>query len=72
MLTRYLNDQREARTGPLAAALRECDDLLVNHGGHAMAAGMSIQSEHYQEFCQAFDAEIKRQLTQDDLQAVLL
>jgi single-stranded-DNA-specific exonuclease len=26
----------------LAAALRQCDDLLVRHGGHAMAAGISI------------------------------
>ena len=26
----------------LAAALRECDDLLVRHGGHAMAAGLTI------------------------------
>jgi single-stranded-DNA-specific exonuclease len=26
----------------LAAALRECDDLLLRHGGHAMAAGLSI------------------------------
>ena len=26
----------------LAAALRECDDLLVKHGGHAMAAGLTI------------------------------
>ena len=28
----------------LAAALRECDDLLVRHGGHAMAAGLSIRA----------------------------
>src|SRR6185295_4637922 len=28
----------------LAAALRECDDLLVRHGGHAMAAGLTIPS----------------------------
>lgn len=27
----------------LAAALRECDDLLEKHGGHAMAAGVTIQ-----------------------------
>lgn len=27
----------------LAAALRECDDLLERHGGHAMAAGVTIQ-----------------------------
>lgn len=26
----------------LAAALRECDDLLIRHGGHAMAAGVTI------------------------------
>lgn len=26
----------------LAAALRACDDLLVRHGGHAMAAGLSV------------------------------
>jgi single-stranded-DNA-specific exonuclease len=26
----------------LAAALRSCDDLLLKHGGHAMAAGLSI------------------------------
>ncbi|MEI7728015.1 MAG: single-stranded-DNA-specific exonuclease RecJ [Verrucomicrobiota bacterium] len=30
----------------LAAALRECDDLLVKHGGHAMAAGVSIRPEN--------------------------
>jgi single-stranded-DNA-specific exonuclease len=26
----------------LAATLRECDELLIRHGGHAMAAGLSI------------------------------
>jgi single-stranded-DNA-specific exonuclease len=26
----------------LAAALRECDEFLIRHGGHAMAAGLSI------------------------------
>src|SRR5690606_18361980 len=26
----------------LAAALRECDELLLRHGGHAMAAGLSV------------------------------
>jgi single-stranded-DNA-specific exonuclease len=28
----------------LAAALRECHDLLVRHGGHAMAAGLTVDS----------------------------
>jgi single-stranded-DNA-specific exonuclease len=30
----------------LAAALRECDDLLVRHGGHAMAAGLTVHPEN--------------------------
>lgn len=46
--------------------------LLQKFGGHAMAAGMSIKADHYQDFCRAFDAEIKRQLKPEDLQAVLL
>ncbi len=29
----------------LAAALRQCDDLLVRHGGHAMAAGVTVHPE---------------------------
>ncbi len=29
----------------LAAALRGCDDLLVRHGGHAMAAGLTVRPE---------------------------
>lgn len=29
----------------LAAALRECDDLLLRHGGHAMAAGVTIHPD---------------------------
>jgi single-stranded-DNA-specific exonuclease len=29
----------------LAAALRQCDDLLVRHGGHAMAAGLTVHPQ---------------------------
>ncbi|WP_019529015.1 single-stranded-DNA-specific exonuclease RecJ [Dasania marina] len=46
--------------------------LLSKFGGHAMAAGMSLLKEHYAEFASAFDAEVRRQLSADDLQAVLL
>jgi single-stranded-DNA-specific exonuclease len=34
----------------LAAALRACGDVLLRHGGHAMAAGLSIQSDRVDEF----------------------
>jgi single-stranded-DNA-specific exonuclease len=30
----------------LAAALRQCGGLLVRHGGHAMAAGLTVQKEN--------------------------
>lgn len=46
--------------------------LLQKFGGHAMAAGMSLAREHYQPFADAFDAEVRRQLGEDDLQAVIL
>ncbi len=34
----------------LAAALRACADLLVSHGGHAMAAGLSIHRDNIDSF----------------------
>ncbi|MCP8898010.1 single-stranded-DNA-specific exonuclease RecJ [Gilvimarinus xylanilyticus] len=46
-------------------------ELLQKFGGHAMAAGMSIRTEDYQAFSEAFDAQVKRQLQPDDLQAVV-
>ncbi len=33
----------------LAAALRGCDDLLVKHGGHAMAAGVTVAPDRVDE-----------------------
>jgi len=34
----------------LAAALRSCGDLLVKHGGHAMAAGLTIEPKQVETF----------------------
>ena len=34
----------------LAAALRECGELLVRHGGHAMAAGLALLPENLEPF----------------------
>jgi single-stranded-DNA-specific exonuclease len=47
-------------------------DLLQKFGGHAMAAGMSIEQARLDDFKQAFDAEVRRQLNIDDLQAVIV
>lgn len=45
--------------------------LLKKFGGHAMAAGMSLLKKDYQAFVEAFDQEVRKQLTIDDLQAVI-
>ncbi len=55
----------------LAAALRECTDLLLRHGGHAMAAGLSIASENLNEFRQRLNDHARRVLKPEDLQAPL-
>ncbi|QKE62357.1 single-stranded-DNA-specific exonuclease RecJ [Aquipseudomonas campi] len=46
--------------------------LISKFGGHAMAAGLSLPQEHYGAFAAAFDAEVRRQLTEDDLTGRLL
>ena len=51
----------------LAAALRECSDLLVRHGGHAMAAGLSIQPAKIDAFRERLNGIARRTLTADRL-----
>ena len=46
-------------------------DLLKKFGGHAMAAGMSLHQRDYPAFARAFDEEVRRQLSQDDLRGVI-
>jgi single-stranded-DNA-specific exonuclease len=46
----------------IAEALDECDDLLVKHGGHAMAAGFSIPRERISEFTERLDDVVRRRL----------
>ena len=47
----------------LAEALRECDDLLLRHGGHAMAAGLSIPPENLPAFRERINNFAKKTLT---------
>lgn len=55
----------------LAAALRECDDLLVRHGGHAMAAGLTIHPDKLDEFRNRFNEIVRRSMKPADLQPPL-
>lgn len=55
----------------LAAALRECDDLLLRHGGHAMAAGLSILPEKIDLLREKLNELARRSLKPEDLQPPL-
>jgi single-stranded-DNA-specific exonuclease len=55
----------------LAAALRECGDLLSRHGGHAMAAGLSIPSANLEAFRGRLNELARRALKPEDLQPPL-
>jgi single-stranded-DNA-specific exonuclease len=55
----------------LAAALRECDDLLVRHGGHAMAAGVTIHPDKMDAFRTRLNDIARRMLKPEDLQPPL-
>ena len=46
--------------------------LISKFGGHAMAAGLSLPQQHYGAFAAAFDAEVRRHLSADDLTGRLL
>ena len=47
-------------------------ELISKFGGHAMAAGLSLKATNYKPFVEAFDTEVKRQLSPADLEAETL
>ena len=55
----------------LASALRECDDLLIKHGGHAMAAGLTIDPKNVDAFRIRLNEIARRTLKREQLQPVL-
>ncbi len=55
----------------LAAALRQCSDLLVHHGGHAMAAGLGIQPANLAALRSRLNELARRVLKPEGLQAAL-
>jgi single-stranded-DNA-specific exonuclease len=51
----------------LHAALQDCHDLLIKHGGHKAAAGLTIEERHLEAFVERFNAVARARLTADDL-----
>jgi single-stranded-DNA-specific exonuclease len=55
----------------LAAALRECDEFLIRHGGHAMAAGLSILPDKIDLLREKLNKLARLKLKPEDLQPPL-
>jgi single-stranded-DNA-specific exonuclease len=47
-------------------------DILTKFGGHAMAAGLTLQQQHFVEFSALFDRVVRQVLTTDQLEETLL
>ena len=55
----------------LAEAMRECDDLLNDHGGHAMAAGVSVKPGQVDAFRKRINEIAKKTINSEMFQAPL-
>jgi single-stranded-DNA-specific exonuclease len=62
---------RSVRHFPLHEVLRCCEEHLLSHGGHAMAAGVRLRADQVAPFTAAFQAEAARRLTPADLRPKL-
>ncbi|MBQ6471380.1 MAG: single-stranded-DNA-specific exonuclease RecJ [Victivallales bacterium] len=76
VLTRDANGQftgsaRSIRRLNLVDLLGECADTLIRFGGHAMAAGLSLEERMLPEFCRRFDEAVQRVLGIDAMKPQL-
>ena len=55
----------------LADSLNACSELLVKHGGHQAAAGLTIRTENIDEFAARFDQYACEHLSDEDLKPKL-
>src|SRR5581483_2015821 len=51
----------------LHTALEECTEHLLTHGGHAMAAGLSLRQENLEAFRRKMEQHISLRLTEENL-----
>lgn len=69
--TQWRGSGRSIEGFDLAAALRECDDLLIRHGGHAMAAGLTIDPAKLDLFRVRINEIARRIIKPEQLKPVL-
>ncbi|HEX4547530.1 single-stranded-DNA-specific exonuclease RecJ [Pseudomonas sp.] len=56
----------------LSVVAAQHPNLIAKYGGHAMAAGLNLPQENFALFAEAFDAEVRRQLREEDLTGRML
>ncbi|MBF6032076.1 single-stranded-DNA-specific exonuclease RecJ [Pseudomonas sp. P155] len=56
----------------LSVVAAQHPNLIAKYGGHAMAAGLTLLQENFALFAEAFDAEVRRQLREEDLTGRML
>ncbi|MDF9774931.1 single-stranded-DNA-specific exonuclease RecJ [Pseudomonas baetica] len=56
----------------LSVVAAQHPNLITKYGGHAMAAGLTLPEANFPLFAVAFDAEVRRQLREEDLTGRLL
>ena len=52
-------------------AVQCCADLLENFGGHTYAAGLSLRTEHIEEFSRRFEEYVARHIREEQTEATL-
>jgi single-stranded-DNA-specific exonuclease len=67
----FTGSARSIRTLNLVEVLDDCADVLVRFGGHAMAAGLSLEESKLEEFCQKFDQAVQKVLDIESMKAML-
>ncbi len=58
----FTGSARSIRRLNLVDLLGECADTLIRFGGHAMAAGLSLEEKELPNFCRKFDEAVRRVL----------
>ena len=62
---------RSVRGFDLYASLSQCQDHMIQFGGHKYAAGLTIRTEQYDGFCERFEQVVSRQIQSDQQERTL-
>ena len=62
---------RSVRGFDLYASLSQCQEHMIQFGGHKYAAGLTIRTEQYDGFCECFEQVVSRQIQSDQQERTL-